>query len=99
MVVTEALAHGVPVLATAVGGVPEALGHAPDGSVPGMLVTAGGPGGARGGAAPLARRARVRRRLTGGRPRPAHRAGGWETTARSLAGALERLRREPRRAA
>ncbi|MGX7681704.1 glycosyltransferase family 4 protein [Jatrophihabitans sp. DSM 45814] len=38
MVVTEALAHGLPVLATAVGGLPEALGFAPDGSRPGMLV-------------------------------------------------------------
>ena len=31
MVVTEALARGIPVLATEVGGLPEALGHAPDG--------------------------------------------------------------------
>jgi glycosyltransferase involved in cell wall biosynthesis len=38
MVVTEALARGIPVLATAVGGVPEALGHATDGGVPGLLV-------------------------------------------------------------
>jgi glycosyltransferase involved in cell wall biosynthesis len=38
MVVTEALARGLPVLATEVGGVPEALGRAPDGSVPGLLV-------------------------------------------------------------
>lgn len=38
MVVTEALARGIPVLATEVGGVPEALGRAPDGSLPGILV-------------------------------------------------------------
>ncbi len=38
MVVTEALARGIPVLATAATGIPEALGHAPDGSLPGMLV-------------------------------------------------------------
>ena len=38
MVVTEALAHGLPVVASAVGGVPEALGHGDDGSVPGLLV-------------------------------------------------------------
>jgi glycosyltransferase involved in cell wall biosynthesis len=38
MVVTEALARGIPVLATAVGGVPEALGRTPDGRVPGLLV-------------------------------------------------------------
>jgi glycosyltransferase involved in cell wall biosynthesis len=38
MVVTEALARGLPVIASAVGGVPEALGHGPGGVVPGMLV-------------------------------------------------------------
>jgi glycosyltransferase involved in cell wall biosynthesis len=38
MVVTEALARGIPVLATAANGLPEALGHAPDGSLPGLLV-------------------------------------------------------------
>jgi glycosyltransferase involved in cell wall biosynthesis len=43
MVVTEALARGVPVLVTAVGGVPEALGAAPDGAPPGLLVPPGDP--------------------------------------------------------
>lgn len=38
MVVTEALAHGVPVIATRVGGIPEALGHATGGRRPGLLV-------------------------------------------------------------
>ncbi len=38
MVVSEALARGIPVVATAVGGLPEALGHAPDGSLPGVVV-------------------------------------------------------------
>jgi glycosyltransferase involved in cell wall biosynthesis len=38
MVVTEALARAIPVLATAATGLPEALGHAPDGSLPGLLV-------------------------------------------------------------
>ena len=37
MVVTEALAHGLPVVATAVGGLPEALGEAVDGAVDGAL--------------------------------------------------------------
>jgi glycosyltransferase involved in cell wall biosynthesis len=41
MVVTEALAHGLPVIAGEVGGVPEALGHAADGSRPGLLFPPG----------------------------------------------------------
>jgi glycosyltransferase involved in cell wall biosynthesis len=43
MVVTEALARGVPVVASDVGGVPEGLGHAPDGTRPGLLVPPGDP--------------------------------------------------------
>ena len=43
MVVTEALARGVPVLAAEVGGVTEALGHAADGTRPGLLVPPGDP--------------------------------------------------------
>jgi len=43
MVVTEALAHGLPVVAAEVGGVPEALGHAPEGDLPGLLVPPGDP--------------------------------------------------------
>jgi len=38
MVVTEALARGLPVIATAVGGVPEALGYGAGGTRPGLLV-------------------------------------------------------------
>jgi glycosyltransferase involved in cell wall biosynthesis len=38
MVVTEALARGVPVIAAEVGGVPEALGTTTDGTRPGLLV-------------------------------------------------------------
>lgn len=41
MVVTEALARGLPVLASAVGGVPEALGSTPDGGAPGLLTPPG----------------------------------------------------------
>lgn len=41
MVVTEALAHGLPVIASAAGGVPEALGHSSTGVTPGIVVPPG----------------------------------------------------------
>jgi glycosyltransferase involved in cell wall biosynthesis len=41
LVVVEALARGLPVIATSVGGVAEALGHEADGRRPGILVEAG----------------------------------------------------------
>lgn len=41
MVVAEALAHGLPVIASNTGGVPEALGHSSLGAVPGLLVPPG----------------------------------------------------------
>jgi glycosyltransferase involved in cell wall biosynthesis len=43
MVVTEALARGLPVLATDVGGVTEAVGFGQDGTRPGLLVPPGDP--------------------------------------------------------
>jgi glycosyltransferase involved in cell wall biosynthesis len=43
MVITEALARGIPVIATNTAGIPEALGHAPDGSQPGILTERGDP--------------------------------------------------------
>ncbi len=43
MVVTEALARGLPVVAAAVGGVPEAMGHGADGTRPGVLVPPADP--------------------------------------------------------
>ena len=41
MVVTEALAHGLPVVASDAGGISEALGHGADGMRPGLLVPPG----------------------------------------------------------
>ena len=88
MVVTEALARGVPVLATDVGGVTEALGHAADGARPGMLVP---PDDAASLAAALRTwlddpdlRARWRRAA---RERRAS-LSGWSTTASVLARVL-----------
>ncbi|HEV7653365.1 MAG TPA: glycosyltransferase family 4 protein [Mycobacteriales bacterium] len=88
MVVTEALARGVPVLATAVGGLPDALGEAPDGSVPGLLVPPEDPGAL---AAALRRwltdadlRARLRRSAVARRET----LTGWDVTAGIVADVL-----------
>jgi glycosyltransferase involved in cell wall biosynthesis len=43
LVITEALAHALPVVATSVGGVPEAMGGASASGLPGLLVPATGP--------------------------------------------------------
>ncbi|WP_069772865.1 glycosyltransferase family 4 protein [Streptomyces sp. LUP30] len=99
MAVTEALARGIPVLATDVGGLPEAVGRAPDGGVPGILVPPEDP-------AALAAELRgwfgepdVRRRLKAAARGRRAALNGWASTAQSLAGVLGRLSSEPRRAA
>ena len=89
MVVTEALARGIPVLASDVGGVPEALGRAPDGSRPGLLVPAGDPAGL---AAAMLRwlgdtglRDGLRASARGRRAT----LTGWDVTARRVAAVLD----------
>ncbi|MEW2359851.1 glycosyltransferase family 4 protein [Spirillospora sp. NPDC029432] len=90
MVVTEALARGIPVLAADCGGVPEALGRAPGGRVPGLLVPPGDV---------TALAAALRRWLTDPGLRSGLRAAalarrgtlrGWDDTARDLAAVLDR---------
>ena len=69
MVVTESLARGLPVLATEVGGLPEALGRRPRVG-PGVLVPAGDAPALAGCAAPLARGRVAARRPASSSPRP-----------------------------
>ncbi len=45
MVVTEALARGLPVVGSRVDGIPEAVGRVSDGTRPGILVPPGDPAG------------------------------------------------------
>ncbi|MFD3492877.1 glycosyltransferase family 4 protein [Streptomyces sp. NPDC058690] len=99
MVATEALAHGVPVLATAVGGLSEAVGHAPDKGVPGFLVPPQDP-------AAFASALRLwlgepdeRRRSKEAAMARRTALAGWDTTSRSLAAVLEQLRKESQEAA
>ncbi|MEU8340713.1 Glycosyltransferase involved in cell wall bisynthesis [Actinomadura meyerae] len=96
MVVTEALARGIPVIATSADGVPDALGWDPAGAVPGLLVPPGDPEAL----ATALRRWLVDPDLRG-RLRAAARLRrtmlpGWDDTARRMATVLSRLRREAR---
>jgi glycosyltransferase involved in cell wall biosynthesis len=88
MVVTEALARGLPVIAADVGGVAEALGHAADGTRPGLLVPPGDPevlGAAlRSWLGDADLRARLRRAA---RERRAS-LRGWPATSSAVAGVL-----------
>ncbi|GAA2337241.1 glycosyltransferase family 4 protein [Streptomyces cuspidosporus] len=99
MVVTEALARGIPVLATAVGGVPEAVGRAPGGGLPGLLVPPGDPAALAGALRRWLGEPGLRGRLRAAARGRRGALDGWGTTARRLAGVLEQLRCEPRRAA
>jgi len=99
MAVTEALARGIPVLATDVGGLPEAVGRAPDGGVPGILVPPEDPAALAAELRGWFGEADVRRRLKAAARGRRAALNGWATTARSLAGVLGRLPSEPRRAA
>lgn len=90
MVVTEALARAVPVLAADVGGVPQALGHDPGGARPGLLVPPEDPGA-------LARALRrwltdppLRERLRRSARRRRTALRGWQETARSVSAVLDR---------
>ncbi|MFR9800388.1 glycosyltransferase family 4 protein [Streptomyces sp. MS06] len=99
MAVTESLARGVPVLATDVGGLPEAVGRAPDGGVPGILVPPEDPAALAAELRGWFGEADVRRRLKAAARARRAALGGWAATAQSLAGVLGRLPNEPRRAA
>ncbi|MGP4012829.1 glycosyltransferase family 4 protein [Streptomyces sp. 4N124] len=99
MAVTEALARGIPVLATDVGGLPEAVGRAPDGGVPGILVPPEDPLALAVELRGWFGEADVRRRLKAAARGRRAALDGWATTARSLAAVLGRLPNEPRRAA
>ena len=88
MVVTEALARGIPVLATAADGLPEALGRAPDGSLPGILVPPEEP---RALAAALRRwlgESELRERLRQSARERRATLTGWATTAQQISAAL-----------
>jgi glycosyltransferase involved in cell wall biosynthesis len=93
MVVVEALARGLPVVAAEVGGVPEALGHGADGTRPGLLVPAGDPVALRGAIRSWLEDAGLRRRLRAAARERRASLAGWSTTTSAVAGALQEVAR------
>jgi glycosyltransferase involved in cell wall biosynthesis len=88
MVVGEALARGLPVLAADVGGVTEALGHAEDGARPGLLVPPGDPTALGGALRAWLGDTRLRSRLRRAARRRRGSLRSWPETAGVLADVL-----------
>jgi glycosyltransferase involved in cell wall biosynthesis len=88
MVVTEALARGIPVLATDVGGLTEALGRAPDGSRPGILVPPDDPAALAGALSSWLADAGLRVRLRRSARDRRYTLTGWPATVQRFAQAL-----------
>jgi glycosyltransferase involved in cell wall biosynthesis len=87
MVVTEALGVGLPVVAAAVGGVPEALGSTADG-LPGLLVPPDDAGALGRALGSWLGDAGLRERLRRAARRRREALEGWEATARLVSGVL-----------
>jgi glycosyltransferase involved in cell wall biosynthesis len=91
MVVTEALARGVPVLASDVGGVTEALGHCADGTRPGLLVAPGDPAALAGALQSWLGDEALRARLRRAARQRRESLSGWSTTTCAVAAVLAKL--------
>ena len=89
MVVTEALAHGLPVVATRAGGLPQALGRAPDGTLPGVLVPPDDPGRLAGALRSWLGDTGLRERLRGSARGRRGTLTGWATTADEVSRVLQ----------
>ena len=88
MTVTEALAHGLPVIAAAVGGLPEALGTTADGTRPGQLIPPGDPAALAAAIADWLGDERHRHRLRAAARQRRSALHGWEQTTEEIANAL-----------
>jgi glycosyltransferase involved in cell wall biosynthesis len=93
MTVTEALAHGLPVIAAAVGGLPEALGCTADGTRPGQLVPPDDPAALAAALGKWLGDERHRHRLRTAARQRRSTLGGWEQTTQEIADALTAHRR------
>jgi glycosyltransferase involved in cell wall biosynthesis len=85
MVVTEALAHGLPVVAADVGGVAEALGYGNDGMRPGLLVPPDDPAALAAALRAWLGGAELRRRLRRAANERRASLRGWSATASAVA--------------
>ena len=90
MVVTEALARGLPVVAAEVGGVPEALGHGADGTRPGLLVPGDDPAALGDALRAWLEDPGLRRRLRRAARERRESLSDWSATTAALADVLER---------
>jgi glycosyltransferase involved in cell wall biosynthesis len=88
MTVTEALAHGLPVIAADVGGLPEALGSTADGTRPGQLIPPGDPAALAAALGAWLDDERHRRRLRAATRQRQSTLRGWEQTTKEVADAL-----------
>ncbi len=88
MTVTEALAHGLPVIAAAVGGLPEALGSVADGTRPGQLVPPGDPAALAAALGDWLGDERHRHRLRAAARQRRSTLRGWDQTTQEVANAL-----------
>ena len=93
MVVTEALARGLPLVATEVGGVTEALGHGADGIRPGLLVPPDDPAALSAALRAWLGDAELRGRLRRTASERRDSLSGWSTTASVMAGVLSGVSR------
>jgi glycosyltransferase involved in cell wall biosynthesis len=95
MTVTEALAHGVPVLAADVGGLPEALGATADGTRPGQLIPPGDPAALAAALGDWLGDERHRDRLRAAARQRQSTLRGWEQTTQKIANALMKEKSAP----
>jgi glycosyltransferase involved in cell wall biosynthesis len=93
MVIAEALARGLPVVATEVGGVPDALGRGADGTRPGLLVPPGDPASLRDALGSWLEDADLRLRLRAAARERRASLTDWSTTTSAVAEALEEAAR------
>jgi glycosyltransferase involved in cell wall biosynthesis len=88
MTVTEALAHGLPVIAAGAGGLPEALGFTAGGTRPGQLVPPGDPAALAAALGEWLGDGRHRDRLRAAARERQSTLGGWDRTTQEIASAL-----------